>query len=184
MDLFYATFVFFCLIAAIYDFLIYKIPNIVVGGIIILFLAKYIIFQGIVGLYYPVGVFFATIIVGLLLFRLGLLGGGDAKFFSACAMWAAEVGFFNFFILTALLGGGIALIYIVGGNALNIVRIKILLGVRKIIGLKKAVDIFGPIEAFKEGKKTTFILASGKVIPYGIAIALASYFSIYLVRFG
>jgi prepilin peptidase CpaA len=52
-------------------------------------------------------------LVGLLLFVLGALGGGDVKYLAAAVLWAYPVGLTNFLLVTSLSGAVVAMAYLV-----------------------------------------------------------------------
>ena len=49
------------------------------------------------------------LVVGMGMFAMGWIGGGDAKLLSACALWLGFPAVLPFLLLTALCGGGLAL---------------------------------------------------------------------------
>ena len=55
------------------------------------------------GLHLAVG--FAALFIGMAMFALGWLGGGDAKLFAAAALWFGWPGVVAFVLVTALFGG-------------------------------------------------------------------------------
>lgn len=56
---------------------------------------------------------FIFLIVGAVTFMFGLIGGGDVKLMAAIAVWLNPADFGAFLIVTALLGGGLAIVVIV-----------------------------------------------------------------------
>ncbi len=56
-----------------------------------------------------VGGALAVFLCGAILFARGYLGGGDVKLLSAAALWAGPAGLPTLLLLTAVLGGGLAL---------------------------------------------------------------------------
>jgi prepilin peptidase CpaA len=52
----------------------------------------------------------AVLILGLILFALGWMGGGDVKLFSALAIWSGPSRLAPFALITCLAGAGLALI--------------------------------------------------------------------------
>jgi prepilin peptidase CpaA len=56
-----------------------------------------------------VGCALAVFLVGAVLFARGYLGGGDVKLLSAAALWAGPAGVPTLLLLTAVLGGALAL---------------------------------------------------------------------------
>ncbi len=53
-----------------------------------------------------------TLTGGCLLFARGLIGGGDVKLFAAATLWAGAGGLPRLLALTALIGGGLALLFL------------------------------------------------------------------------
>jgi len=51
-----------------------------------------------------------VLVVGFVLFTTGRVGGGDAKLLAATALWAGPSLLLEFMLLTAMAGGGIALL--------------------------------------------------------------------------
>jgi prepilin peptidase CpaA len=49
---------------------------------------------------------------GVLLFERGLIGGGDVKLMAVAALWTGAGGLPRLLMLTALLGGGLALLFL------------------------------------------------------------------------
>jgi prepilin peptidase CpaA len=56
------------------------------------------------------GIGLAMLAVCALLFARGMIGGGDAKLLPACSVWMGPVGIAGFVILTAIMGGVLAVI--------------------------------------------------------------------------
>ncbi|PXA87041.1 pilus assembly protein CpaA [Caulobacter sp. D4A] len=50
---------------------------------------------------------FGLLLVGMLMFALRWVGGGDAKFLAACALWMGVTGLPSFLLITALAGGAL-----------------------------------------------------------------------------
>jgi prepilin peptidase CpaA len=87
--------------------------------------------QGMIDLFdvvMPIAVFS----VGVLVWRLGLLGGGDVKFIGALGLWTGGELLAPFLVLTALLGGGLAVASITARRA------GLLLPARVAVGLSWA----------------------------------------------
>jgi len=141
--------------AAVSDLMTYKIPNVITGGLILLFVAFLIVLAlgghamswsdwsphllaGFIGL-----------LAGMGLFALGWIGGGDAKFFAAALLWLGWDALFGYAIVASLLGG----VLTVG-----------LITLRKI-----------PQPAFLIRQAWFARLSDQKAgVPYGIALALAA----------
>jgi prepilin peptidase CpaA len=94
------------------------------------------------------------LIAGFALFAAGIFGGGDAKLLAASAVWFGWPGLFRFIILVALMGGLLAL---------------------AVLGLRRVAS-----RRAWNGPKWVISLCSGDHgIPYGSAIAAASWLMIY-----
>ena len=52
----------------------------------------------------------AMLVVGFVLFACGWIGGGDAKFFAATAMWLGWTPLLEYALVASLLGGGLTLV--------------------------------------------------------------------------
>jgi prepilin peptidase CpaA len=94
----------------------------------------------------------AVFFVGALLCARGLLGGGDVKLLAAAALWAGPAGTPTLLMLTAVLGGALALFLLLplGGH--------IVMAARALLGQPPAEP--------KRGLATP--------VPYGVAIAGAA----------
>jgi prepilin peptidase CpaA len=93
------------------------------------------------------GVGVATLAVGIGMFALGWIGGGDAKLFAVCGLWLGWPAVLPFVLWTAIAGGGLAVS---------------LLWIRK---LATHLPSRGP--AWLER-----LLTPGGDVPYGVAIAI------------
>lgn len=107
--------VIFCILnvaIAIYDFSFFRIPNV----LLILLLGLYIIYapfyvdpdQIVTSLF----IFSVVLIISFALFALKAIGGGDAKYLSVVSLWAGTHEILPLLIIISLVGGGLALIYL------------------------------------------------------------------------
>jgi len=99
-----------------------------------------------------IGIGLAVFVVGIILFALGLIGGGDVKLMSAISIWFGWPEVYGFLLLFAILGGILAVVVMI---------------------LRKAKRLPGPLAALPwlnvgESKDA----APG--MPYGIAIGIAA----------
>jgi prepilin peptidase CpaA len=133
------------IVAAVYDAATLTIPNWLSLALIGLFPAA-ALFAGIsfgdAGLHLAVGV--VALVVGMVMFSLNWIGGGDAKFFAAVSLYVGLASV-----------GDYLMVVVIAGGALSIV----LLGARWVAKFGVPMDWF---LKFTRG---------GSVIPYGIAIA-------------
>lgn len=102
-------------IAALTDLTRMKIPNWISATLILSFFpAAFVV--GLspleVGAHFGVGVL--MLIAGMALFALRIIGGGDAKLMATASLWLGASALTPFLIWTAILGGALSLILIVG----------------------------------------------------------------------
>ena len=104
--------VFFAL-GAMTDILSYRIPNWIPAAIIVLFALAAplagmpLSAAGLHGL-----VFLVALVIGMGLFAGNIIGGGDAKFFAAIALWMGPTLIVKYVFAFALVGGALALILV------------------------------------------------------------------------
>jgi prepilin peptidase CpaA len=91
-----------------------------------------------------------ALLVGLVLFRFRILGGGDVKLFAAAALWAGIDHLLELVIYIGIAGGAFAL-------ALILVR-------RLLVSVLVAQTVYDSVTLPR-------LLLSGEKIPYGVAIA-------------
>jgi len=99
------------IIAALTDATSFTIPN----RISLLLLAVYlpvslVLRRPLVEMGLDAGVGMTALVAGMAMFAAGWIGGGDAKLFAACALWLGLTGSPTFLLVTALAGGGLAVL--------------------------------------------------------------------------
>lgn len=134
-----------------------KIPNWTVLALIIVWIGAAIAGQAIGPWYLALAAAVIAFAVGYAFYNFGLMGAGDAKLFTAAALFANLGWLFQLALFTALLGGVLAVAYL-------------MIRPRKAM---RGLTAQGRAEALKN--------ASG--IPYGVPIALAAAFTAYLNQF-
>ena len=100
------------------------------------------------------GVGAAALLAGMAMFALGWIGGGDAKLFAVAGLWLGWPASLSFLVVTALAGGGLALL---------------LLNARSAFVRSRLAGAPGWVER---------LITPGGDVPYGVAIAagaLAAY---------
>jgi len=134
-------------LAAVWDFRSFTIPNSISIGIAFLW-PVYAIASGLgfEAMAYAVATGLAVLIVGMLGWSRGWIGGGDVKLFSAVVLWAGPAGLLSLILHTAIAGGVLSLVWL-SSTSIRFVAVR--------AGLPVA-------------------LTPPKHIPYGVAIAAAA----------
>lgn len=105
------------------------------------------------------GAFGLVLVVSVVLWQVGLCGGGDAKLAAAAATWVGLARLPTFALVTALAGGGLAILCCVLSTA----------GARRAIRANLFVAAsLGP------SAMTARSSSSGVSVPYGVAIAIGA----------
>jgi len=137
--------------AGIKDATSYTIPNWISATLALAFVSVALLLGlslGQIGL--AVLVAFAVLFVGIVLFALRWIGGGDAKLLAACALWLGPTALMMFLLTTALLGGGLALGLLALRNPLLVPLVQ------------------------RAPRWVGRLLTPGADVPYGVAIAAAA----------
>lgn len=91
------------------------IPNSLVGTVALLWLAA--LATGDTGAFWPnPGIAVAVLIAGIVVWRCGWLGGGDAKLIAALSLWAGPDHIGSLLLVTALSGGTLALAIVIANQ--------------------------------------------------------------------
>ncbi|MFN7710147.1 MAG: prepilin peptidase [Holosporales bacterium] len=168
MVYFWGLFLVLAFLCALTDFIYYKIPNVICGLILSLFLLK-VAFLGFSSpLLTTIIAFGVTFIVGFLLFALKAMGAGDAKFLTVCMPWIVDLGLANFMLSFAIYSLVFALFVVLGRQWIDMVRAKLLQTLNAV-----PLPLFeryasGPIPMAGTEKKARKVL-----IPYGVPIFIA-----------
>ena len=99
------------IIAALSDVTSFTIPNRLSLGLLAAFLPVVLTFGrpvGEIGL--DLGVGALALVAGMAMFAAGWIGGGDAKLFAVAALWLGWPAVARFLVVTAIAGGGLALL--------------------------------------------------------------------------
>ncbi len=135
-------------IAAIYDAATLTIPNWISLTLVGLFpLVAICSGQDFTAVGVHVSVGFGALIVGMILFALNLIGGGDAKFFAAVALFVGLSDLASYVVVVVFSGSLLALV-LLGARRLNLMGVSIDWLLKRTRG--------------------------GAVVPYGIAIAFGA----------
>ena len=138
------------IVAALRDVTSFTIPNwISFAGIVGFFLTAILARMPLGALEASALVGVAALALGILMFSLGWIGGGDAKLFAACAFWLGWPAIMPFMLWTSLAGGVLAVA---------------LLWSRKLVG---GLPSIGPAWFGR-------LMQTGGDVPYGLAIAVGA----------
>ena len=140
------------LVAAVYDLWRLRIPNPVSAGLVVL-----VLMAALPGLLETawlghLGAGGLMLVLGALLFRFRLMGGGDVKLLAATSLWVGFDLLLYHLFFTALIGVGLLLVLSV---------------LRRL--LRPALVAVPPGHAWMPR-----FLESGKAVPYGVAIAISA----------
>lgn len=138
--------------AAWLDLLTMKIPNrFVIAFAALFFVAAFAIGMPPQTIAMHIGAGVAMLVVSFLLFIPGWIGGGDAKFFAATAMWLGWQPLLEYALLSSIFGGGLTLLIVVSRAY--------------------------PLPEFLVRQEWAYRLHHPKTgVPYGIAMAVAGLF--------
>jgi len=163
---------FLMILASITDFLYYRIPNCIVGLLLIL----YPLFTFSLGLpftFHPYLLFLIVLICGFALFYFGLIGGGDAKFLSVTALWIGWSKILSFLFFVGLIGGLLGIILMVMPKIINVAT-------KRIRNFLQKQRLLSPIIKCltcgnnKEVEKDILAMQKARMVPYAIAITAAA----------
>lgn len=113
MYIFMAVWVATLLASAISDLRAYRIPNLLPGILILLFVIFQLVDSSAGVPWENIIHFGVTLIVGMFLFSRGWIGGGDAKLYAATALWFAANGAAALLFFTTISGALLAMLFIV-----------------------------------------------------------------------
>ena len=113
-----------------------------------------------------------VLVVGMVIFAFGWLGGGDVKLLSALAFWAGPDYILLLLFGTCLAGGILAVLYILPA----------ILGRNPVIS--QAVDWIFETLLRRPGPMLMASSSKGMQLPYGVAIAVAGFVVFYQINGG
>jgi prepilin peptidase CpaA len=145
------------LAAAFSDWRSFRIPNLLPALLLVLFFVGHIVW-GYSSALWPNAMHFAlALAVGMLLFGMGWIGGGDAKLYAAIALWFNWTGAVYLVFMTTMAGLALAVTYLL---------------IRVFVTKKQK-----PNDALSKRKRE-------RRIPYGVAIALGGILSAAMIGWG
>jgi len=170
VSILYTIFSILSLLAGLCDFLFYKIPNILVLGILIFAVPLLLTVLSWDQVCFTLLVSGIMLVISFGFSMMGWIGAGDAKLLTVSTLWLAPLNIFSFVGFMALIGGVLAIIYIALSPFIDHLRLKIISLLTPL--LKKSTlcsvylkepFVFATAESYRQTK-----------VPYGIAIAAAA----------
>lgn len=159
LELIIANLLLLCLIVVIvHDIAWFRIPNVVVGAILVLFVAEAVRAFDLLPAVMHFGAGLIALAVGIGAYAFRVFGGGDAKLLAVTGLWAGLGHLTGHFLMIALMGGVMALGLVVARQLL----------------------FMALVSAQRQEIRLPRVLIPGEAIPYGVPIAL----SMILIRAG
>ncbi|MBI2707716.1 MAG: prepilin peptidase [Proteobacteria bacterium] len=175
-----ALYTFIHIVIGLYDFSFYRIPNILLGAIIVLY-----------GFYAPLYLDMTTFLsslaicggmlaMGFALFSFKLIGAGDAKYLAVASLWMGTHGIVYFLLIVSLVGGGLGILY------LSLPDYMARLSDRTWSKIQNAEERYSYLECMWVGsgtgpeKKMRATIGS-RTIPYGVAIAAGAIITVLYI---
>jgi len=97
------------LIAALQDLVDYRIPNTVIVALIALYPVYLLTTPSDVSWLISLGISGAFFLVGVGLFSIGVMGGGDVKLIAVTSLWMGVIGLVPFILIMGIVGGAMSL---------------------------------------------------------------------------
>ncbi|MDZ4323194.1 MAG: prepilin peptidase [Alphaproteobacteria bacterium] len=163
-------FIFINVLIGIYDFSFYRIPNLLLMALLVLFGLTAPFTLGVNEIINSFIAFGAVFLICLILFLTKIFGAGDAKYFAVIALWMGYPDVIPFVLYSSIAGGGLALIYLIAQYPFSRLSDLIWVFIQKLearLPLLESIWIgsgIGPEKGKREHIKP-------KAIPYGVAIA-------------
>jgi len=107
-----ACFVALVLVGAVSDIVSYRIPNVVVLMILVLYPFFVVVSPTEIEWLYSLGIFAAVLVVGMVLYNFKIFGAGDAKLLAAIMLWAGPTLALPALFIGAIISGALALVMI------------------------------------------------------------------------
>lgn len=156
------------LLAALLDFLYYRLPNKLFYLIFYLF-PIYIILSFKFHLVSNYLVFVGSILVGFALFSATLIGGGDAKLLAAVSLWIGWNDIVPFIFWLLIFGGAISCAYLMFPKVIYNITAQSRRFIQQRLLLNKSVRFLVSDIDVIEGEVIS--LQQKRMIPFGISIA-------------
>ncbi len=168
-----AIYILINLAIGVYDFSFYRIPNLLLAALLVLYGLCAPFYMSFENLLISFVVFAVVLVAGFILYILKIIGGGDAKYLAVSALWAGFPGVVHLIFLVAVVGGLVAIIYLILRD--YVARLSDWLWSQ----IQKAEERFpilqsvwvGSGKGSEKGKRENI---NPRMVPYGIAIAIGA----------
>src|SRR5438552_320732 len=97
----------------LYDFSFFRIPNLFLGMLLVLYAFYAPLYLEFDVILKALIIFAVVFIVSFSLYALKIIGAGDAKYLAVSSLWFGVRGIVPFLFIVSLVGGGLALIYLI-----------------------------------------------------------------------
>jgi prepilin peptidase CpaA len=157
----------------LYDFSFYRIPNLFLAMLLVLYAFYAPLYLGLEDILNSLAVGGLMLFLSFLLFAFKFIGAGDAKYLSVTSLWVGLPGVISFILIFSLVGGILAVFYLVLRDPIGRFSDLIWLRIQKLeIRFPCFQSVWlasggGP----EQGKRVNI---SSRMIPYGIAIAFGA----------
>lgn len=161
-----------CLIG-VYDFSFYRIPNILLGMLLVLYAFYAPIYLDFKTILSSLAIFAIVFALSFGLYAMKVIGAGDAKYIATASLWFGAHGILQLLFIVSLIGGVLAIIYLVFKD--HIGRLSDWIWIK----IQKAEAFYPKLQSMwigsgagpEMGKRENI---GSRMIPYGIAIAAGS----------
>ena len=157
----------------VYDFSFYRIPNVLLGALLVLYGFYAPFYMGIEDIMISLVIFAIVLAISFALFAGKIIGGGDAKYLATASLWMGAHGIMQFLFIVAVLGGLLGIIYLLLRDPLMRLSDWIWSQFQKA---ESRYPIFqklwlGSDAGVEAGKRENI---NSHMLPYGVAIATAA----------
>jgi prepilin peptidase CpaA len=156
---------------AMYDFSFYRIPNVLLGALFMLYVLCIPFMMETEAILISFGVFLVVLALGFGLFALKYFGAGDAKYLAVASLWIGGGQEIIQFILTVtVMGGGLAIVYLLLKDHMARLSDIVWARIQKVETKYPFLQYVwvGSGDGAERGRRENI---SSRAIPYGVAIA-------------
>lgn len=157
------------ILIGVYDFSFYRLPNILLGLLIILYGFYASLYLEADVILSSLGISLIVLIFSFGLYAFKFIGAGDAKYLVVASLWVGFHNIFIFFLTFSLIGGLLGVVYLVLSTHMAWLSDRLWRQFQKLEG---RYPFFAHIwSGSGTGPETKRENISSRVVPYGIAIA-------------